>query len=116
MLGCAQLLWMKQTLSDFGLTFSHVRIKCNNTSAISISKNLMQYSRTKHIEIRHHFLRNHVQKGILHFNLLESKTNVLISSLSPLMRINLLTLEDDYGSSLCEKKNCCFLKRFVLKL
>ena len=39
-LGCAQVLWMKQTLSDFGLTYSHVPIKCDNTSAISISKNL----------------------------------------------------------------------------
>ena len=62
-LGCAQVLWMKQTLSDFGLTYSHVPIKCDNTSAISISKNLVQHSRTKHIEIRHHFLRDHAQKG-----------------------------------------------------
>ena len=40
-LGCAQVLWMKQTLSDFGLTYSHVPIKCDNTSVISISKNLV---------------------------------------------------------------------------
>ena len=53
---------MKQTLSDFGLTFSHVPIKCDNTSTISISKNPMQYSSTKHIEIRHHFLKDHAQK------------------------------------------------------
>ena len=61
--GCAQVLWMKQTLNDFGLTFSHVPIKRDNTSAISISKNPMQHSSTKHIEIRHHFLRDHAQKG-----------------------------------------------------
>ena len=54
---------MKQTLADFGLTYSHVPIKCDNTSAISIAKNLVQHSRTKHIEIRHHFLRDHAQKG-----------------------------------------------------
>ena len=48
-LGCAQVLWMKQTLSDFGLAFSHVPIKCDNTSAISISKNLVQHYKTKHI-------------------------------------------------------------------
>ena len=57
---CAQILWMKQTHSDFNLIFKHVPIKCDNTSAISISKNLVQHSRTKHIEIRHHFLRDHV--------------------------------------------------------
>ena len=62
-LGCAQVLWMNQTLSDFGLTYAHVPIKCDNTSAIIISKNPVQHSRTKHIEIRHHFLRDHAKKG-----------------------------------------------------
>ncbi|RVX06552.1 Retrovirus-related Pol polyprotein from transposon RE2 [Vitis vinifera] len=60
---CAQILWMKQTLSDFNLIFEHVPIKCDNTSAINISKNPVQHSRTKHMEIRHHFLRDHAQKG-----------------------------------------------------
>ena len=54
---------MKQTLSDFGLAFSHVPIKCDNTNASIISKNPMQHSRTKNIKIRHHFLRHHAQKG-----------------------------------------------------
>ena len=54
---------MKQTLCDFGLTYSHVPIKCENTSAISRSNNPVQHSRTKHIEIRHHFLTDHAQKG-----------------------------------------------------
>ena len=62
-LGCARVLWMKQTLSDFGLTYSHVPIKCDNTSAINISKNPVKHSRTKNIEIRHHFLRDHALKG-----------------------------------------------------
>ena len=38
-----------------------IPIKCDNTSAINISKNPIQHSRTKHIEIRHHFIRDHVQ-------------------------------------------------------
>ena len=62
-LGCAQVLWMKQRFNNFGFTFSHVPIKCDNTSSINISKNPVQHSRTKNIEIRHHFLRDHVQKG-----------------------------------------------------
>ena len=57
------MLWMKQTLSDLSLTFSYVPIKCDNTSAISISNNPVQHSRTKHIEIRHHILKDHAQKG-----------------------------------------------------
>ena len=60
---CAQLLWMKQQMEDYGLYFDHTPIKCDNTSAINLSKNPIQHSRTKHIEIRHHFLRDHVQKG-----------------------------------------------------
>ena len=77
-LGCAQVLWMKQTLSDYGLTFSHVPIKCHNTSAISISKNPVQYSRTNHIEIRNHFLRDHAQKGdiTLEFVLTEDQLGI----------------------------------------
>lgn len=60
---CAQVLWMKQTLLDLGLSYDHVPIMCDNTSAINLSKNPVLHSRTKHIEIRHHFLRDHVQKG-----------------------------------------------------
>ena len=54
---------MKQQLEDFGLYYEHIPIYCDNTSAISLSKNPIQHSRTKHIEIRHHFIRDHVQKG-----------------------------------------------------
>ena len=50
---------MKQTLGDFDLSFEYVPSKYDNTNAISISKNLMQHYRTKHIEIRHHFLRDY---------------------------------------------------------
>ena len=54
---------MKQQLSDYGIFLDLIPIRCDNTSAINLSKNLVQHSRTKHIEIRHHFLRDHVQKG-----------------------------------------------------
>ena len=60
---CAQILWIKQQLSDFGITMYNVLIFCDNTSAINITKNLVQHSRTKHIEIRHHFIRDHALKG-----------------------------------------------------
>ena len=62
-LGCAQVLWKKQTLSDFDLTYSHLPIKCDNTSAINILKNPVQHSKTKHIEIRHYFHRDRTKKG-----------------------------------------------------
>jgi hypothetical protein len=60
---CAQLLWMKQTLSDYGCKFSKIPLLCDNESAIKLANNPVQHSRTKHIDIRHHFLRDHEAKG-----------------------------------------------------
>ena len=74
---CAQILWMKQQLSDYGIFLDHIPIRCDNTSAINLSKNLVQHSRTKHIEIRHHFLRDHVQKGDCVLEFVDTK-NLLV--------------------------------------
>ncbi|KAG2404657.1 Retrovirus-related Pol polyprotein from transposon RE1 Retro element 1 [Vigna angularis] len=60
---CAQILWMKQQLEDFDIFLDHIPLKCDNTSVINLTKNPIMHSRTKHIEIRHHFLRDHIQKG-----------------------------------------------------
>ena len=60
---CSQLLWMKQTLKDYGINLKKVPLLCDNESAIKISQNPVQHSRTKHIEIRYHFLCDHVLKG-----------------------------------------------------
>jgi len=46
---CAQILWMKQQLSNYGILLDHIPIMCDNTSAINLSKNPVQYSRTKYI-------------------------------------------------------------------
>ena len=54
---CTQLLWMQKLLHDYGIRQEHLTIYYDNTSAINICKNLVQPSRTKHIEIRHHFIR-----------------------------------------------------------
>jgi hypothetical protein len=60
---CAQLLWMWQTLKDYGYTMNQVRLLCDNESAIKIAYNPCEHSRTKHIDIQHHFLRDHAIKG-----------------------------------------------------
>jgi hypothetical protein len=60
---CAQLLWMRQTLRDFGYNLSKVPLLCDNESAIRLADNPVEHSRTKHIDIWHHFLRDHQQKG-----------------------------------------------------
>jgi hypothetical protein len=60
---CAQFIWMKQTLLDYGVKFNKIPLLCDNESAIKFANNPVQHSRTKHIDIRHHFLRDHVSKG-----------------------------------------------------
>jgi hypothetical protein len=60
---CAQLLWMRQNLRDYGYKLSKVSLLCDNESAICMTDNLVEHSRTKHIDIRYHFLRDHQQKG-----------------------------------------------------
>jgi hypothetical protein len=59
---CAQLLWMRRTLRDYGYKLSKVPLLCYNENAICIADNPVEHSRTKHIDIRYHFLRDHQQK------------------------------------------------------
>jgi hypothetical protein len=60
---CAQLLWMRQTLNDFGCEYKKIPLLCDNESAIKLANNTVQHSKTKHIDITHHFLRDHEAKG-----------------------------------------------------
>ena len=60
---CSHLLWMIYTLRDFGLSFKRVPLLFDSTSAISVAKNPVLHSKTKHIDIRFHFLRDHYEKG-----------------------------------------------------
>jgi hypothetical protein len=61
---CSQLLWITYTMSDFGEEYTHVPLHCDNTSAIRVAKNLVLHSKTKYIEVRYHFLRDNIEKGI----------------------------------------------------
>jgi hypothetical protein len=60
----AQLLWIRQTLRDYGYELSKVPLLCDNESAIRMADNPVEHSRTKHIAIRYNFLRDHQQRGI----------------------------------------------------
>ncbi|GJV86462.1 MAK10-like protein [Tanacetum coccineum] len=66
---CAQVLWIKSQLADYDVLYDTVPIFCDNTSVIAISNNLVLHSRTKHINIRYHFIKDHILKGDikLHF-------------------------------------------------
>jgi hypothetical protein len=53
---CAQILYMKKSLLDYGVVLDRVPLLCDNESAVKIANNLVQHLRTKHIDIRHNFL------------------------------------------------------------
>ena len=60
---CAQLLWIKQQVKDFGIETSCIPILCDNTSAMNMAKNPVQHKCTNYIDVRHHFLYDNVEKG-----------------------------------------------------
>ena len=58
---------MKATLNDIVIKFKKVSLLCDNESAIKLTKNPVQHARTKHIDVCHHFIRDHQQKGDICF-------------------------------------------------
>nr|GEV53506.1 retrovirus-related Pol polyprotein from transposon TNT 1-94 [Tanacetum cinerariifolium]GEW53200.1 retrovirus-related Pol polyprotein from transposon TNT 1-94 [Tanacetum cinerariifolium] len=83
---CQQALWMKQALIDYDICLDDIPIICDNKGAIDLSKNPVQHSRTKHIEIRHHFLRDNIQKGNISIERVASKDNIADILIKPLKR------------------------------
>ena len=94
---CAQILWMKQQLSDYGIILDRIPIKCDNTSAINLSKNPVQHSRTKHIEIRHHFLRDHVLKGDCVLEFVDTKNQLADIFTKPLPKEVFFSIRRELG-------------------
>nr|GEZ86075.1 Gag-Pol polyprotein [Tanacetum cinerariifolium] len=62
---CVQVLWMRTQLTDYGFHFNKIPIYCDSKSAIAISCNPVQHSITKHIAVRYHFIKEHMEKGTI---------------------------------------------------
>jgi hypothetical protein len=74
---CTQVPWMKQTLTDIQVEYDDpIPIYCDNTSAISISKNLVMHSKTKHIPIKYHFLQEKVAENNIRVEYVGTKEQV----------------------------------------
>ncbi|XP_065622730.1 secreted RxLR effector protein 161-like [Quercus suber] len=81
---CAQLLWMKKLLHDYGITQDTMCVFCDNTSAINLSKNPVQHSKSKHIEIRYHFIRDLVEEKTVYLDFITTdnqKANIFTKPL-----------------------------------
>ncbi|GJT71874.1 copia protein [Tanacetum coccineum] len=102
---CQQALWMKQALIDYDVRLDDIPIMCDNKGAIDLSKNPVQHSRTKHIEIRHHFLRDNVQKGHISIEKVPSADNIADILTKPLKRESFNYLQR--GDDVTIIKLCC---------
>ena len=82
---CTQVLWMKQNLQDIQVQFGEpIPILYDNTSAISISKNLFMHSKTKHILIKYHFFREQVAENNIKLEYVGTKEQIVDIFTKPL--------------------------------
>jgi hypothetical protein len=89
---CAQLLWMRQTLRDYGYKLSKVPLLRDNESVIRMADNPVEHSRTKHIDIRYHFLRDHQQRRDIEIAYVNTNNQLVDIFTKPLMRKPLANL------------------------
>ena len=96
-MACSQVIYMQQTLKDFGLNISKSPIYCDNTSAINLSKNTTQHARTKHIDIRHHFLRDNISREVITLDFINSENQIADILTKPLNESTFTKLRRELG-------------------
>ncbi|GKE05085.1 hypothetical protein Tco_1397103 [Tanacetum coccineum] len=94
---CASILWMKSQLSDYDIHYKMVPIFCDNTSAIAISNNPVLHLRTKHIDIRYHFLRDHILKGDIELHFIPTEYQLADIFTEPLDELTFTRLKAELG-------------------
>ncbi|GJT63337.1 retrovirus-related pol polyprotein from transposon TNT 1-94 [Tanacetum coccineum] len=94
---CASILWMKSQLSDYDIHYKMVPIFCDNTSAIAISNNPVLHSRTKHIDIRYHFIRDHILKGDIELHFIPTEYQLADIFTEPLDESTFTSLKSKLG-------------------
>ncbi|GJS35204.1 putative reverse transcriptase domain-containing protein [Tanacetum coccineum] len=89
---CAQVLWMRTQLTDYGFHFNKIPIYCDSKSSIAISCNPVQHSRTKHIAVRYHFIKEHVEMGTIELYFVKTDYQLadLFTKALPVDRFNYL--------------------------
>ncbi|GKA99146.1 retrovirus-related pol polyprotein from transposon TNT 1-94 [Tanacetum coccineum] len=73
---CAQVMWMRTQLKDYGFNYNKIPLYCDSQSTIAISCNPMQHSCTKNIHTRYHFIKEHVKNGIIKIYFVRTESNL----------------------------------------
>ncbi|GJU55418.1 retrovirus-related pol polyprotein from transposon TNT 1-94 [Tanacetum coccineum] len=94
---CAQILWMRSQLTDYGLGFNKIHLYCDNKSAIALCCNSVQHSRSKHIDIRHHFIKEQVENGVVELYFVKTEYQLADIFTKPLARERLKFLINKLG-------------------
>ncbi|GJW61056.1 hypothetical protein Tco_0110391 [Tanacetum coccineum] len=83
---CAQILWMRSQLTDYGLVFNKIPLYCDNKSVIALCCNNVQHSRSKHIDIRHNFIKEKVENGVVELYFVRTEYQLADIFTKPLAR------------------------------
>jgi len=93
-----QVLWMIQTFSYLEVNYTApIPIHCDNTSAINVSKNPVFHSKTKHIPIKYHFLREHVINTVVSLHYIPSQDQIVDIFTKPLAKYHFEYLRQKLG-------------------
>ncbi|GKF79556.1 hypothetical protein Tco_0235124 [Tanacetum coccineum] len=93
MFGCyARILWMRSQLTDYSFAFNKIPLYCDNRSAFALCYNNVQHSRSKHIDIQHHFIREQVEKGVVELYFVMMDYQLAVTKALPRERFEFLLL------------------------
>nr|GEV86558.1 retrovirus-related Pol polyprotein from transposon TNT 1-94 [Tanacetum cinerariifolium] len=117
---CAQVLLIKSQLVDYDVLYDKVPIFCDNTSAITISNISVLQSRTKHIDARYHFIRDHILKGDIELHFVPTKLQLADIFTKPLAEPSFTRLVIELGmlnteKEVSDKKKVFLAKNYVRK-
>jgi hypothetical protein len=84
-------------MRDYEVTYKSVPLMCNNSSAICLAHNPVFYGRSKHIKLRHHFLRDHVEKGEIEMKFIDTERQLTDIFTKPLDSSHFASLGGELG-------------------
>ena len=93
----AQILWIKNQLDDYSINLTQIPILCDNNSVINLAKNPIVHSRTKHIEVKHHCIRDHMTKGDIELKFVDTSNQIANVFIEPLVGEDFTVLFRELG-------------------
>ena len=97
-MACCEAIWLRNIFSElFRHVLDTIVILCHNQSGIQLSENLVFHNRSKHIDIRYHFIQDVVQRGAVRLDHIETDEQVADILIKPLGKVKFLTFRENLG-------------------